>query len=67
MKITGPKPRADIDLHLHVASVAQRANPTLTWGRAEIAEFCGCHHSLIQQIERKALGKLRTRATILSR
>jgi len=57
---TGPAPRRDVDLHLAVAEALLPNNPT-PWGPNEIADFVGCHHSLIQQIERAALSKMRLR------
>lgn len=69
MKRTGPKPRSDIDLHLAIACVLQadpKYTPAHCWGTSEIAAFCGCHHSLIQQTEKSALEKLRRRVKLLS-
>jgi hypothetical protein len=59
----GRKPRSDIDLHLAVAAALNPAG--CQWSDVELAEFCGCHHSRIQQIERDALKKLRRRPSVM--
>lgn len=51
--------RADIDLGLAVLGVVNRGGRKLSF--AEIADVCGCHRSLIEQIEKRALAKLRGR------
>lgn len=60
MKRTGPKPRAEIDLHLAVAEVLLADHPA-RWSHTEIARFVGCHHRTIQFIEQEAFRKLRRR------
>lgn len=54
---TGPAPRAEIDLHLAVAATVSPRGQV--WSDTELAEFCGCHHSLIQQVQASAFRKLR--------
>ncbi len=51
--------RPDIDLGLAVISAV--STPGLRWTQAAIAEVCNCTPQAIQQIERRALKKLRKR------
>ena len=60
MKRTGPKPRAEIDLHLAVAEALLPGQPA-PWSQTEQAVFLGCHHRTIQFIEQEAFRKLRRR------
>lgn len=50
---------ADIDLGLAVAGLHARRGVPMTVGK--IAAFCGCSRSYIQQIEERALRKLRVK------
>lgn len=58
MKRTGPKPKAEIDLHLAVAETLVAAHP-VRWSHQEIAEFCGCNRRLIDLVEKEAFRKIR--------
>ncbi len=49
----------DIDLGLALLSVANEAREPMTY--QDIAAWCGCHRSRIEQIEKEALRKLRGR------
>jgi len=58
MKRTGPKPKAEIDLHLAVAEAIMGERP-VRWSHQEIAEFCGCSRRLVDLVEKEAFRKLR--------
>lgn len=58
MKRTGPKPRAEIDLHLAVAEAVMAGTP-VRWSHDEIARFAGCSRRLIDLTEKEAFRKLR--------
>jgi DNA-directed RNA polymerase sigma subunit (sigma70/sigma32) len=49
--------RREIDLGLALLSVANRDREEMTY--EDIAAWCGCHRSRIEQIEKGALRKLR--------
>lgn len=53
------KTNRGIDLGLAVLSSVNRCGQRLTL--AEIADVCGCHRSRIEQLEKRALRKLRGR------
>ena len=60
MKRTGPKPKAEIDLHLAVAEALLPDHPK-PWSHLEIALYAGCSPRLIQLTEQEAFRKLRRR------
>lgn len=61
MRRTGPRPKADIDLHLAVAETLIPQAPGLRWSHQEIADFAGCSRRLIDLTEKEAFRKLRRR------
>jgi DNA-directed RNA polymerase sigma subunit (sigma70/sigma32) len=48
-------------IDLGLALMQRHAAPGVRYSHAEIAAWCGCHRSAIEQIERKALRKVRHR------
>lgn len=58
-----PGPKASARTNLRLRRMLQERPPGRTYSQREIAQFCGIHHSLIQQIEHQAFKKLRPRLT----
>ena len=49
-------PKTSIDLGLEILCAKYKGH---VFEHREIAAYCGCHHSRIQQIEKSAIRKLR--------